>query len=281
MQALTTVFTAPSWCLDRFVVYIDTDARHSSTLSPTRGWNDPSFSQCVPSQYTTSLQVLSPGICPDYMTIARTTSEVNGSKTSWTGGCCQRSRSPSNFQVYMQTQLTRYSGFSDMDGYFCTSTVTTLMAFLLEADVSTTDIYTTLSDLWIEHDQLTVGWQESDLKAFPKEVGQRYASIMGITLATTSESSTSTTAQKATQAASVSTTSAMATSTSTPTTMSPQVATSTPTETATVVPITDSTSTTTSNHPSSQPTTSDGGSRLKWQILISLVTWVLFASVLC
>ncbi|KAI1402777.1 hypothetical protein F4819DRAFT_453343 [Hypoxylon fuscum] len=262
MQALTTVFTAPSWCLDRFVVYIDTDARHSSTLSPTRGWNDPSFSQCVPSQYTTSLQVLSPGICPDYMTIARTTSEVNGSKTSWTGGCCQ-------------------SGFSDMDGYFCTSTVTTLMAFLLEADVSTTDIYTTLSDLWIEHDQLTVGWQESDLKAFPKEVGQRYASIMGITLATTSESSTSTTAQKATQAASVSTTSAMATSTSTPTTMSPQVATSTPTETATVVPITDSTSTTTSNHPSSQPTTSDGGSRLKWQILISLVTWVLFASVLC
>ncbi|KAI1652479.1 hypothetical protein F4813DRAFT_394644 [Daldinia decipiens] len=81
-----------------------------------------------------------------------------------------------------------------MSGYFCTSTVTTPMAFLLLPNITTTDIYTTLSDMWIEHGQITVGWQEADLKDFPKEIITNYESIMGITLATaTDESSSSTT----------------------------------------------------------------------------------------
>ncbi|KAI0113418.1 hypothetical protein F4814DRAFT_460532 [Daldinia grandis] len=174
MQALTTIFTAPSWCLTRFAVYIDNNPFHSSTLSPTRGWVDPSFSRCVPSQYTDQLETLSPGVCPNYMSIARSVHNIKDGKTIWTGGCCQ-------------------SGFSDMSGYFCTSTVTTPMAFLLLPNVTTADIYTTLSDMWIEHGQITVEWQETDLKDLPEEIITNYESIMGITLvATTDGSSTST-----------------------------------------------------------------------------------------
>ncbi|KAI1801362.1 hypothetical protein F4811DRAFT_564084 [Daldinia bambusicola] len=176
MQALTTVFTAPSWCLSRFAVFIDNNPFHSSTLSPSRGWVDPSFSKCVPTQYTSPLKTLSPGVCPNYMSIARYASNIDGGKTIWTGGCCQ-------------------SGFSAMSNYFCTSTVTTPMAFLLLPNISTTDIYTTLSDMWIEHGQIGIEWQEGDLENFPKDIITDYESIMGIRLGTTTtvESSTPTT----------------------------------------------------------------------------------------
>ncbi|KAI4860052.1 hypothetical protein F4820DRAFT_128205 [Hypoxylon rubiginosum] len=267
MQALTTAFTAPSWCLDRFVVYIDNNRYHSSTLSPSRGWVDPSFTKCVPSQYTTSLQVFSPGVCPDYMTFARTTSHVHGDKTTWTGGCCQ-------------------SGFSDMNGYFCTSTVTTPMAFLLEANVSTTDIYTTLSDLWIEHDQMTVAWQETDMEVLPKKVSLQYGSIMGPPVTTTTAESS--TATHSTQVATVKTTSTIATATSA--TNSPSVAISsagwtskpisnTETETNEVdITITSTKHITATGNiassptpTSSSPTTFSSGSWLLWRAVITLI----------
>lgn len=54
------------------------------------------------------------------------------------------------------------------------------MGFLLDPNISTADIYTTLSDLWIEHDQITVLWEKTDLSVLPKEVALSYASIMGI-----------------------------------------------------------------------------------------------------
>ncbi|OTB10770.1 hypothetical protein K445DRAFT_237991 [Daldinia sp. EC12] len=110
------------------------------------------------------------------MTIVRHNYNVDGGKTIWTGGCCQ-------------------SGFSAMSQYFCTSTVTTPMAFLLLPNITTTDIYTTLSNMWIEHGQIDVEWQETDLKNFPKDIITDYESIMGIALSTTAteESSISTT----------------------------------------------------------------------------------------
>lgn len=70
--------------------------------------------------------------------------------------------------------------------YLCTSTVTTPMAFLLDPNISTTDVYTTLSSLYIEHDQLAVLWEETDLPAFPTEVAAQYASIMNVALPTSS-----------------------------------------------------------------------------------------------
>ena len=53
------------------------------------------------------------------------------------------------------------------------------MPFLLDPNISTADIYTTLSDVWIEHDQVTVQWEEKDLALFPSSVAAHYASIMG------------------------------------------------------------------------------------------------------
>lgn len=70
--------------------------------------------------------------------------------------------------------------------YLCTSTVTQPMAFLLDPNISTTDIYTTLSSLYIEHDQLAVLWEETDLPAFPTEVAAQYASIMNVAVPTSS-----------------------------------------------------------------------------------------------
>ncbi|KAI1641891.1 uncharacterized protein F4817DRAFT_354539 [Daldinia loculata] len=246
MQALTTIFTAPSWCLTRFAVYIDNNPFHSSTLSPTRGWVDPSFSKCVPSQYTDQLQTLSPGVCPNYMSIARSDYNVNDGRTLWTGGCCQ-------------------SGFSDMSGYFCTSTVTTPMAFLLLPNITTTDIYTTLSDMWIEHGQITVEWQETDLKDFPTEIMTNYESIMGITLATTDKSSTSTVT---THSVSGRTSSTVATSTSATTASTLTVIpmdtlepTSGPIETLAI----------TSTHTQSSSVPSSGGFGHPWRILSSFI----------
>jgi hypothetical protein len=59
------------------------------------------------------------------------------------------------------------------------------MAFLLDPNITTTDVYTTLSNITIQHDQLTVQWEESDLPVLPTTVALQYASIMGIVLTTT------------------------------------------------------------------------------------------------
>ncbi|CAJ2505803.1 Uu.00g131970.m01.CDS01 [Anthostomella pinea] len=174
MQELSTIFTPPPWCSNRYAVYIDHGGplAGSSTNPPTSGWIDPLFTQCVPSQYQTAYPTFSPGVCPEHMSIVTSTFNVEGSKTIWTGGCCQ-------------------SGFSNIavaPEWVCTSTVTTPMAFLLIPNISTADIYTTLStNLWIEHDQLTVQWEQSDLRAFPREVATHYASMMGVQAPTSTD----------------------------------------------------------------------------------------------
>lgn len=87
--------------------------------------------------------------------------------------------------------------------YLCTSSITTPMAFLLIPNISTTDIYTTLPPpLWIEHEQISVQWEQGDLKLFPADVASHYAFIMGITDSPlTSTASTATTSILATPAA--------------------------------------------------------------------------------
>ncbi|KAH8666447.1 hypothetical protein BX600DRAFT_461794 [Xylariales sp. PMI_506] len=163
---LTTVFTPPASCLNRYAVLIDspTPIGPVQTGIPSSGWIDPLFTECVPSQYTSKYPTFSPGVCPDHMVIVSSTSSVIDGKTVWTGACCE-------------------SGFSPMEinpKYFCTSSVTTPMAFLIDPSISTADVYTTLSNLWIEHDQITVQWEESDLVLFPSNVALQYASIMGV-----------------------------------------------------------------------------------------------------
>ncbi|KAI1088102.1 hypothetical protein F5B19DRAFT_472740 [Rostrohypoxylon terebratum] len=251
MQALTTVFTPPAWCANRYEVYIDDNPHHSSTLSPSSGWVDPSYSKCVPSQYTTKFQMISPGVCPYYMTLARANSNVNGSITAWTGGCCQR-------------------GFTGMAEYYCNSMVSTPMAFLLLPNISTADIYTTLSNMWIGHDQITIGWQETDLKILPAEVATNYASIMGIPLASTTRESPSFIATRTTYSASEKTSSTIVTmTTSTTPTATVFVTPVTGTATGSTVGIT-ATSVTTSK-PASTSTSDAGSERPRW-ISVSLLT---------
>ncbi|KAI1636847.1 hypothetical protein F4809DRAFT_607363 [Biscogniauxia mediterranea] len=114
----------------------------------------------------TRCPTFSPGVCPQHMSIVTSTSHVYGTKTVWTGGCCQ-------------------SGFATVDfepRFLCTSVISTPMAFLLDPNISTADIYTTLStsSLMLEHDQMTVQWEGTDLPNFPSEVAESYASMMGI-----------------------------------------------------------------------------------------------------
>ncbi|KAI1211231.1 uncharacterized protein F4807DRAFT_466556 [Annulohypoxylon truncatum] len=183
--------------------------------------------------------------------MARTTSNIDGSKTLWTGGCCQ-------------------SGFTGMAEYYCNSMVSTPMAFLLLPNISTADIYTTLSNMWIGHDQITIGWQETDLKLLPKEVATNYASIMGIPLATTTRESESSVTTHTTYSTSEKTSSTIVT-TSTSTT---------PTATVVVIPVTDTktglvTGTTETSVTTSKPTlttTSDAGSQTpRWIITLSII----------
>ncbi|ORY61383.1 uncharacterized protein BCR38DRAFT_411262 [Pseudomassariella vexata] len=168
IAALTTIFTPSPGCTGRYAIFIDHGGPIDGTRSepPTSGWIDPSFTSCIPAQYTNTFPTFSPGVCPDHMSIASYTSSVDGAsaRTVWTGACCQ-------------------SGFSTMEidpRFYCTSSVTTQMAFLLDPNISTTDIYTTLSNLWIEHDQVTVEWEQADLAILPGTVATQYASIMGI-----------------------------------------------------------------------------------------------------
>ncbi|KAK7967163.1 uncharacterized protein PG986_001440 [Apiospora aurea] len=165
VAALTTVFTPPPGCADRFAVFIasPTPIGGTSINPPSSGWVDPSFTKCNPPQYTNTYPTFSPGVCPKQMSIVSSTSLVDGDKTRWAGACCQ-------------------SGFSTAEldpRWICTSSVTTPMPFLLDPNISTADIYTTLSDVWIEHDQVTVQWEEKDLIKFPDSVAAHYASIMG------------------------------------------------------------------------------------------------------
>ncbi|KAI1122356.1 hypothetical protein F5Y10DRAFT_254177 [Nemania abortiva] len=90
-----------------------------------------------------------------------------------------------HYRSYYDPIIDDASGFSPMsidDEYFCTSAITTPMAFLLDPNISTADIYTTLPpELWIEHDQVTVQWEPSDLELFPVGVASQYEIMMGIT----------------------------------------------------------------------------------------------------
>lgn len=90
MPGLLSVFTPPSWCSDRFAVFVDDRAPGTSIIPPSSGWIDPSFSKCVPTQYTTVYPTFSPGVCPAQMTIIKSSSEIHGEKTIWTAACCQR-----------------------------------------------------------------------------------------------------------------------------------------------------------------------------------------------
>ncbi|KAJ8133189.1 hypothetical protein O1611_g434 [Lasiodiplodia mahajangana] len=165
MEALTTVFTPSPWCSNRFAVFIDDIAPGTSTLPPSSGWIDPSFTKCIPTQYTTPYPTFSPGVCPAYMQIVKHTFGVHS--------------------ALGKLVIDDASGFSPLsidDEYICTSAITTPMAFLLDPDISTADVYTTLPpELWIEHDQVTVQWQPSDLKLFPVSVASQYELMMGIT----------------------------------------------------------------------------------------------------
>lgn len=64
--------------------------------------------------------------------------------------------------------------------YLCTSSMTAPMALLLDPNITTTDVYTTLSELYVEHDQLAVLWEEADLSMLPTDIATKYASLMGI-----------------------------------------------------------------------------------------------------
>lgn len=175
-----------------------------------------------------------------------------------------------------------------MGGYFCTSTVTTPMAFVLQANISTADVYTTLSDLWIEHDQMTVAWQETDLNDLPPEIRSQYGAIMGLSVTTSTESSTT---SQSTQAATGRVTSTIAIATSTtdsasgvPSSGSGFLPESTPTSTystdatTTLTGQRTTTGNTASAHTSSPTsTTSSGGTRLSWKAIRTLIAWpVLF-----
>ncbi|TGJ83774.1 hypothetical protein E0Z10_g4986 [Xylaria hypoxylon] len=162
MAALTTLFTPASWCSDRFVVFIDDHALATSIIPPSSGWIDPSFTECIPTQYTTPYPTFSPGVCPVYMQIVKHT-----------------------FDIHDESGIDDTRGFTPMSidpEYLCTSSITSPMAFLLDPDVSTADVYTTLTPgLWIEHDQVTVQWELSDLELFPANVASQYKLMMDIT----------------------------------------------------------------------------------------------------
>ncbi|KAH7028182.1 uncharacterized protein B0I36DRAFT_328767, partial [Microdochium trichocladiopsis] len=99
------------------------------------------------------------------MTIVASESNISGGRTIWTGRCCQ-------------------SGFTVPDtnpDFFCTSTVTAPIALLVIPDITTADVYTTLPDVKsIQHDQVTVLWEEQDLSLLPRPVAGFYASLMGL-----------------------------------------------------------------------------------------------------
>ncbi|KAI0405039.1 hypothetical protein F4802DRAFT_564002 [Xylaria palmicola] len=168
MAALTTVFEPSSWCANRFAVYVDDNAPGTSIIPPSSGWVDPSFTKCIPTQYTTAYPTFSPGVCPAHMDIVKHGVETKDGKTVYTAACCQ-------------------SGFAPMSvdsGYLCTSAITSPMAFLLDPNISTADVYTTLPpELWIEHDQMTVQWESTDLDVLPTGVASQYKMMMGVTAA--------------------------------------------------------------------------------------------------
>ena len=78
-----------------------------------------------------------------------------------------------------------HSGFTTPDinpDFFCTSAVTAPIPLLLIPAITTTDIYTTLPGVKsIQHDQVTVLWEETDLSVLPRQVAGQYASMMGLT----------------------------------------------------------------------------------------------------
>ncbi|KAI8945934.1 hypothetical protein F4801DRAFT_597191 [Xylaria longipes] len=168
MAALTTLFTHPPWCSNRFAVFIDEHAPGTSIIPPSSGWIDPSFTKCIPTQYTTPYPTFSPGVCPAHMEIFDLETETRSGKTIYAATCCQSGFSPISIESYF--------------GYLCTSAITSPMAFLIDPDISTADVYTTLPpELWIEHDQIMVRWEPTDLGLFPVDVASQYTRLMGIT----------------------------------------------------------------------------------------------------
>lgn len=89
-QPLTTVYTPPASCSNRYAVFI-AGPLSTSTMPPSSGWIDPSFTECIPTEYQTPYPTFSPGICPDPMGVVAHTSNEEEQRTIWTGRCCERS----------------------------------------------------------------------------------------------------------------------------------------------------------------------------------------------
>lgn len=94
MAALTTLYTHSSWCSNRFAVFIDGHAPGTSIIPPSSGWIDPSFTKCIPTQYTTAYPTFSPGVCPAHMGIVDIEVESDSGTTIYTATCCQRYVNP-------------------------------------------------------------------------------------------------------------------------------------------------------------------------------------------
>lgn len=90
MAGLTTLFTPALWCSNRFAVFVDDHAPGTSIIPPSSGWVDPSFTRCIPAQYTTPYPTFSPGVCPAHMQVVKHSFGSHDGKSVWTAACCQR-----------------------------------------------------------------------------------------------------------------------------------------------------------------------------------------------
>src|SRR5438105_688699 len=84
MSPLVTLLIPPSWCSNRYDVFVDEHAPGTRIIPPSSGWIDPSFSRCIPTQYTTMHPTFSAGMRRIGMEIVRSTFQVLTGEPVWT-----------------------------------------------------------------------------------------------------------------------------------------------------------------------------------------------------
>ncbi|KAH9906882.1 hypothetical protein F4778DRAFT_602523 [Xylariomycetidae sp. FL2044] len=146
---LTTIFTPPSSCADRFYG----EASHDTVTS---GIGDPLFWACQPPQ-NDERNEFSPGVCPAQMSVA--SRESAGS--TFTDICCQR-------------------GFNWWPQIGCGISIDETIIALKWPDILTTDVWMALSQVTALHTPILALWQAKDLSLFPSDIASQRAPVAGI-----------------------------------------------------------------------------------------------------
>ncbi|KAI3325844.1 hypothetical protein HD806DRAFT_552255 [Xylariaceae sp. AK1471] len=173
--ALTTIFTPPSLCKNRYYVEVLTKSI-ATDQGISSGISDRLYRSCQPDPEAYQ-NYYSPGACPYLMNIAAVSSITPSSAPNGTSAALLLAKDQAHVWILDTNKRGLFNSGFVWDFNRCYSIVSTTTTVLIAKYVITTDAFIAVSQIHAWHDPIMAIWQTTDLSLFPSEVGRQKASI--------------------------------------------------------------------------------------------------------